>query len=200
MGVLQNVAIGISLFAGFVQAESPWTDGCNLSADEETTFDTINDHRDSEGLQKMYCDQRLQNLCEDHSRGQADNKDINHDGFSDRVTEMRDHYSINSSAENVAYGYSPVDVVTNGWLRSSGHRTNIENGVFNVACLGIEDDSDGTPYYTQIFLRINGYEPQSAPLETEDGDGPSDGDDGGGAANIAMSTTLSVVIFAMYIL
>jgi uncharacterized protein YkwD len=74
-----------------------------------------------------------------------------HDGFANRVNVIKSKLGfIQSSAENVAYGrLTPKEVVT-GWLKSPGHRKNIE-GKFTLTGIGVAKDKAGTIFFTQIF-------------------------------------------------
>ncbi|RKP27158.1 CAP domain-containing protein [Syncephalis pseudoplumigaleata] len=52
--------------------------------------------------------------------------------------------------ENVAYGYTAVDVVMEKWMKSPGHRANIL-GNFTHFGAAIAYSTDKTPYWTQNF-------------------------------------------------
>ena len=76
-----------------------------------------------------------------------------HDGFSARVKATGIAYS--GAAENVAYNQGSKDPATTavqGWLKSSGHLTNIK-GNYNLTGIGVASNSKGQIYFTQIFLR-----------------------------------------------
>ena len=80
--------------------------------------------------------------------------DFGHDGFEDRVANIRKKLKpYHSVGENVAYGHLSAEKVVQLWLKSPGHRRNIE-GDFNLTGIGIAESKDGTIYYTQIFLQL----------------------------------------------
>lgn len=57
-------------------------------------------------------------------------------------------------AENVTYnqGFSdPVTQAVDGWLKSTGHRQNIE-GNFTLTGIGLAKNSSNEYYFTQIFV------------------------------------------------
>lgn len=55
-----------------------------------------------------------------------------------------------SAAENIAYGQRTSEIVMNGWMNSSGHRTNILSK--NVEYIGVGVVySNGIYYWTQLF-------------------------------------------------
>ena len=58
--------------------------------------------------------------------------------------------------ENIAYnqGYSdPTAFAVERWMVSEKHRENILNDEFTHAGLGVARASDGTYYFTQVFMR-----------------------------------------------
>jgi uncharacterized protein YkwD len=80
---------------------------------------------------------------------------FSHDGFQQRVAAIARTIPYNRAAENVAYnqGYSdPVRQAVQGWLKSTGHRQNIE-GSFNLTGIGIAQNAKGEYYFTQVFIR-----------------------------------------------
>ncbi len=74
-----------------------------------------------------------------------------HDGFEDRVKLISIKLGrLLLSAENVAYGKISPRQVVDIWLKSPGHRRNIE-GKYLLTGIGIAKANDGTFYFTQIF-------------------------------------------------
>ena len=59
-------------------------------------------------------------------------------------------YAFRRAGENVAAGYSTVDGVMNGWMRSPGHRRNIL-GRFSEIGAACAIASDGTTYWCVTF-------------------------------------------------
>jgi len=56
--------------------------------------------------------------------------------------------------ENVAFGYaSGVELVLQGWMRSTGHRANILDRGFRLLGSGARRSEDGTWYAAQVFGR-----------------------------------------------
>lgn len=58
-----------------------------------------------------------------------------------------------AAGENIAYGQRSAAEVMNGWMNSSGHRSNILNANYTQIGVGYAVDSRGTPYWTQMFIR-----------------------------------------------
>jgi len=54
-------------------------------------------------------------------------------------------------AENIAYGSTNVSTTLNGWMNSSGHRSNILSTNYAATGIGYAQDSLGRPYWVQCF-------------------------------------------------
>ena len=58
--------------------------------------------------------------------------------------------------ENLSYsnGYvNPVAASIHGWMDSPGHRRNILDSAYNLTAIGAWIGTDGTVYFTEIFLK-----------------------------------------------
>ncbi len=56
-------------------------------------------------------------------------------------------------AENIAWGYTSARSVVDGWLRSAGHRANMDNPSFTSTGVGVASSSDGRIFWSQSFGR-----------------------------------------------
>jgi len=112
----------------------------------------INEYRQTKGLASLQMNTVISIAAEGHSKAMADKKTpFGHEGFESRVKAIREQLGlIRSSAENVAYGNLTAREVVNGWIKSPGHRKNIE-GSFSITGIGVSRDKIGTIYFTQIF-------------------------------------------------
>ncbi|MEO1210359.1 MAG: CAP domain-containing protein [Cyanobacteria bacterium J06638_20] len=122
---------------------------------EQAVFEQINAHRQSIGLQPLESNPAIIAQAREHSQSMATAGDLSHNGFSDRVSAIASTLSYSSAGENVAsnQGFSdPVAQAVEGWLNSTGHRNNIE-GDFNTTGIGVAQATDGTYYFTQIFIQ-----------------------------------------------
>jgi uncharacterized protein YkwD len=74
-------------------------------------------------------------------------------------------YSGGGWGENIAYGYSTAAAVMQAWLKSSGHRANIENPSFRSIGVGAAVASNGSVYWAQNFgaAAAGGTPPASSP-------------------------------------
>ncbi len=114
----------------------------------------VNKHRTDMGLKPLTLNGFITKEAEQHSRNMATKSvPFSHDGFKDRSRRLRGKIAnANETAENVAYGSPTAARVVDNWLHSEGHRKNIE-GNYNLTGIGVARSSDGTLYYTQIFVK-----------------------------------------------
>ncbi|NJK75780.1 MAG: CAP domain-containing protein [Microcoleus sp. SU_5_6] len=125
-----------------------------LSDLEKAVNQQVNQYRASKKLPPLSVDPRISQIARIHSENMAKGKvKFSHDGFETRAKSIVIPYQ--SFAENVAYnmGYSdPVRNAVEGWIKSEGHRKNIE-GQFNLTGIGIAKNAKGEYYFTQLFVR-----------------------------------------------
>ena len=112
----------------------------------------INKYRQSKGLNQLVAEPTIAAQAEKHSANMATKKvAFSHDGFEQRVGSISQKLgALKLSAENVAYGNLNAKEVVDIWLKSPGHRKNIE-GKFQLTGIGVATAKDGTIFFTQIF-------------------------------------------------
>ena len=112
----------------------------------------INKYRQSKGLHALVAESTIAVQAEKHSSNMAAKKvAFSHDGFEQRVGSISQKLGpLRLSAENVAYGKLNAQEVVDIWLKSPGHRKNIE-GKYQVTGIGVATAKDGTIFFTQIF-------------------------------------------------
>jgi uncharacterized protein YkwD len=125
---------------------------------EDRVLELVNQHRAEKGLGALTLHVTVVEQARAHSRHMAAGPDnFNHDGFQDRVDAINKVVSISLAGENIAFnsGLSdPGRVAFDAWLKSDGHRANIE-GDFDITGIGVVKTKDGIYYLTQIFARRN---------------------------------------------
>ena len=72
---------------------------------------------------------------------------IYHQDLSAILTACR----LSTVGENVAYGYSSGQAVTDAWMASPGHRANILKPEYRVIGIGAAQDAQGRWYAAQVF-------------------------------------------------
>lgn len=58
-----------------------------------------------------------------------------------------------SAGENIAFGQRSPQEVVNSWMNSPGHRANILSSSYTEIGVGVAKKSNGTFYWTQMFIR-----------------------------------------------
>lgn len=120
---------------------------------EAEVLDLVNTHRRKLGLQALQPDSNLTMLARQHSQNMASGRvSFGHDGFSARSKTYGKTVGVfvGGMAENVAYNSENAGAVMENWLKSAGHRTNIE-GDYKFIGIGIARNPSGNLYFTQIF-------------------------------------------------
>ena len=114
----------------------------------------VNMHRAEMGLKPLVMNNVISKGAEDHSKNMASGKiPFSHINLDERVAKINKQLKQESTAwaENVASGRNTAKGVVDMWLKSPGHRENIE-GNYNMTGIGIAKSADGSMYFTQIFI------------------------------------------------
>ncbi|MDI6105220.1 CAP domain-containing protein [Actinoplanes sp. NEAU-A12] len=113
----------------------------------------INVQRSSNGCAALTVNEQLTAAARSHSAWMAQTGTFSHTGSggSTFVTRVKAAGYAQPSAENIAMGYRTAAEVVDGWMNSSGHRTNILNCQSKAVGVGVVHAADGSPYYTQNF-------------------------------------------------
>ncbi|MBN1989899.1 MAG: CAP domain-containing protein [Bacteroidales bacterium] len=113
----------------------------------------VNRHRTKLGLDTLTHEPFVSEVSKEHSKNMAKGKvGFSHDGFENRAKRIIKEFGGSGFAENIAFGQPTAQQVTEGWLKSPGHKANIE-GDFTHIGVGLYADKKGTIYYTQIFVK-----------------------------------------------
>ncbi len=126
---------------------------------EQQCLDEVNRVRHRSRLARLEFDEELLPVAREYSRRMAEEHFFSHtdpDGLT--VRERVDSADIRwrMVGENLAYsnGYiNPVAASLHGWMDSAGHRRNILDPDFSLTAIGAWIASDGTVYFTEIFLK-----------------------------------------------
>lgn len=116
----------------------------------------INNYRKSKRLNALVQLPVIYEECLNHSHNMAKTNSINHDGFDERIENIRKSVRFGSSAENVAYNFDVNDPALSAfsqWRKSRGHHENML-GKFTHTGLAVVKGEDGAYYFTQIFIQI----------------------------------------------
>ena len=121
--------------------------------EEREIFNLVNSHRQNLGLTPLSWHNHATKVSQVHSKDMASGRvRFGHTGFNNRINKIKNiDTTVNASGENVAQNTN-ASRAFRAWLRSYGHRKNIE-GNYTHTGIGADIDSNGNWYFTQIFLR-----------------------------------------------
>lgn len=119
---------------------------------EDQILSLVNQHRKSKGLPALENNPVIEVEARRHTVSMASHKTpFGHNGFSYRAKVISSKIpGIKATAENVAFGSKTAKEVVDGWLKSPGHKKNIE-GKFRLTGIGVARDEQSVLYFTQIF-------------------------------------------------
>ncbi|MCU0536954.1 MAG: CAP domain-containing protein [Hydrococcus sp. Prado102] len=130
-------------------------DGTFLITIEQKVHQQINRYRLSRNLPPLRLDAQLSHEARLYSQQMAQGKaTFSHKGIEKRFKKVEQIIPYRKAAENLALnkGYQdPGMVAVEGWLKSPGHRKNIE-GQFNLTGIGVAKNLKGEYYLTQFFI------------------------------------------------
>ncbi len=121
---------------------------------EKEILQLINQYRASKGLPTLKDLPLMSQEARKHSLNMASGKiSFGHLGFETRKDIVVAQYkNMSRFAENVAYGAKSAKEVVDGWIKSPGHKKNIE-GDFSFSGIGVARNSKNQLYYTQLFAK-----------------------------------------------
>lgn len=136
------------------RAESLQLKGLNIKTKtiEVEILELINNHRLSLGLNPLGNMALVKSVAFTHTDYMVDNNEVSHANFFTRSNYLKDNAGAKTVSENVAYGYSSAESVVRAWLKSEGHKANIEGNYTNFD-VSAEENAEGKWYYTNIFIK-----------------------------------------------
>ena len=105
-------------------------------------------------MSTLKMDSAISNVARAKSKDMAVNNYFAHQSPTyGSAGDMLRQFGISWSAwgENIASGQRTPEIVVNAWMNSPGHRANILSNNFSKIGVGYVTNSNGTPYWTQIF-------------------------------------------------
>lgn len=117
--------------------------------------DGTNRYRAAKGLPPLRWSDEIAAVALEHAAQMAAGvAPFNHDGFNERSARLP-RTGRGASAENLAMNrgvHAVADTAVDGWIKSKGHRENLE-GAFILVGIGVaQSPSDGAFYLTQLFV------------------------------------------------
>ena len=122
---------------------------------EQSVIQLTNQQRANNGLKPLEYNWELCRIARYKSQDMIDKKYFNHTSPTygspfDMIKAFG--LSYRSAGENIAKGQKDAQAVVTAWMNSSGHRANILNSGYTQIGVGYAVDSNGTPYWTQMFI------------------------------------------------
>jgi len=115
-------------------------------------LELINQHRIEIGLNALASNSTIKSVAYSHTDYMVEVNNMSHDHFYQRRNSLIVNASAEVVSENVAYAYSSAHSVVKAWLKSEGHKANIE-GDFTDFDVSAEQNPEGKWYFTNIFIK-----------------------------------------------
>ncbi|MDE1208423.1 CAP domain-containing protein [Tenacibaculum sp. LAR 2:5] len=119
---------------------------------EADILDLINTYRVNNGFSSLSKLQTIKSQTSNHTNYMIEKDEVSHDFFYQRKEYLAENADAIKVSENVAYGYSTAEAVVNAWIKSDGHKENIE-GDYTHFDVTAEKSANGKWYYTNIFVK-----------------------------------------------
>ncbi|MDW7739799.1 MAG: CAP domain-containing protein [Bacillota bacterium] len=149
-------ATGSSNKTESVSSSSSSGSSVSLSQKEKQMLDYINDARKTAGLPALQLNSQLTSAARAKSKDMVDNNYFSHSSPTYGTLEgLLKRFGINyrTAGENLAMNSNgSVSAAHNSLMGSPGHRANILNSGYTAVGIGIHVKSDGSHYYTQLFI------------------------------------------------
>jgi uncharacterized protein YkwD len=124
------------------------------NAAELEAMDLINAYRISIGLNALEKINHISYKSEEHDNYMIANNVVNHNDFVARSENIIKVLGAKTVSENIAYNYGTSKAVLEAWLKSPGHKENIEGNFTHFGIAIKENPANGKKYYTNIFAKI----------------------------------------------
>jgi uncharacterized protein YkwD len=124
--------------------------------EESEAFKLLNQTRAKYGRVTLACDKKALAVARAHSQDMCTRGYFSHTNKKGQAPWDRlkaGGVSFSAAGENIAYGYSSAQSVTDGWMKSSGHRKNMLSTTWKRAAIGMIRCNGSTPYWTEVFMR-----------------------------------------------
>jgi uncharacterized YkwD family protein len=121
---------------------------------EQQVVELVNIERQKNGLSALTLSSSISDVARAKSQDMATNNYFAHQSPTyGSAGDMLTDFGITWSAwgENIASGQMTPEAVVTAWMNSTGHRANILSSSFTKIGVGYATNSNGTPYWTQMF-------------------------------------------------
>ncbi|SHH01386.1 SafA/ExsA family spore coat assembly protein [Tepidibacter thalassicus] len=128
----------------------------DIKSIEQEVIRLVNIERSKRGLPLLSHNWELSRVARYKSQDMIDKNYFSHISPTYKSPfEMMRNFGIKFSyaGENIAYGQRTAQEVMNSWMNSPGHRKNILSPNYTQIGVGLAIKSNGTKYWTQMFIR-----------------------------------------------
>jgi uncharacterized YkwD family protein/spore coat assembly protein SafA len=128
----------------------------DIKAQENEVIRLVNVERSKRGLPALAANWQVARVARYKSQDMINKNYFSHTSPTyGSPFKMMETFGIRFSAagENIAYGQRTPAAVMTAWMNSPGHRSNILSTSFSQIGVGLAKSSNGTPYWTQMFIR-----------------------------------------------
>jgi len=121
---------------------------------ERDVLSLVNEYRQSRKLPPLVPNPAMEYQARRHSMDMATHRiPFGHQGLPFRMKYISDKVpGVKDVGENVAFGNLSARAVVNDWLKSPGHKRNIE-GNYKFTGIGVTRNMQNQIYFTQIFAK-----------------------------------------------
>ena len=119
---------------------------------ELEVLDLVNDYRAANDLPQLEFLDEISKQAQNHNLHMIETNEVCHDDFADRYSLLVQSVRAKAVSENVAFGYRTADAVVAAWVKSEGHKKNLD-GEFTHFGISVKEDAEGKFYYTNIFVQ-----------------------------------------------
>lgn len=119
---------------------------------ELDVLELINAYRSQQGLSQLQFLDEGSAQAANHNQHMIENNEVCHDFFGSRYEALVKSVNAKAVSENVAFGYRTAEAVVNAWIKSDGHRKNLE-GEHTHFGISVKEGQDGKLYFTNIFVK-----------------------------------------------
>ena len=128
----------------------------SLKSYEDEVVRLVNVERAKYGLPALKSHWELARVARYKSQDMIDKNYFSHQSPTyGSPFKMMESFGLRFSAagENIAYGQRTPQEVVNAWMNSPGHRANILSKTYTHIGVGAAKKSNGTLYWTQMFMK-----------------------------------------------
>ncbi|WP_423819468.1 CAP domain-containing protein [Salinimicrobium sp. TIG7-5_MAKvit] len=122
------------------------------SSIELNVLELVNAYREQNGLNSLlYLDEGSLEAA-GHNKHMIEDDEVCHHFFGSRYQALVKSVNAKAVSENVGFGYRTAEAVVNAWIKSDGHRENLEGDHTHFG-ISVKEGKDGKFYFTNIFVR-----------------------------------------------